>query len=474
MNPAGFILTVVFVFATIISPEQFGSEWANYHVLTFLGVAICLLSAPSFYRSLRSRPSTQIFLVLGFIVAMGVSEVANGWFGGVIVSWKLLLPSAVGFFFIVANVTTVRRLKILAAAIVVACLVVVVEALSDYYCGYGGDTFLAYETTIAHGAVVGYFARIRGAGFLSDPNDLAQMLLIALPLTTIAWRKGQSVLNSVTVVAPASLLLWGIFLTHSRGALIGIAILTMVIMRQKRGTFSATILTACVVVCLFALNFTGGRGISAGAGADRLSLWASGLEMFKRSPIFGLGFGKFGDFEDLTAHNSFVLCLAELGLVGCTFWVALLVTTIMGLNRIIKVRGGTENEPASSGKMAREKQPILRHSPSFSFENFPETSIATSPALSVQTVMGPRTLPQMPTQWIMAIRLAMISFISTCWFLSRTYEPTFFLVVGVATAAITLQRYGNSPSYVIRWISYTLGTEAVVICFIYLVVRLRF
>ena len=34
-----------------------------------------------------------------------------------------------------------------------------------------------------------------------------------------------------------------------------------------------------------------------------------------------------------TAHNSFVLCLAELGLVGTTLWVALLVTSITSLNK---------------------------------------------------------------------------------------------------------------------------------------------
>src|ERR1700680_301622 len=33
----GLILTVVFVFLTIISPDQFGIEWASYHSLTFLG-----------------------------------------------------------------------------------------------------------------------------------------------------------------------------------------------------------------------------------------------------------------------------------------------------------------------------------------------------------------------------------------------------------------------------------------------------
>src|ERR1700682_4357662 len=57
--------------------------------------------------------------------------------------------------------------------------------------------------------------------------------------------------------------------------------------------------------------------------------------MFKSAPLFGIGFNGFTEFLDITAHNSFVLCLAELGLLGSTLWMALLVTTTAGLNRII-------------------------------------------------------------------------------------------------------------------------------------------
>src|ERR1700686_5663186 len=86
---------------------------------------------------------------------------------------------------------------------------------------------------------------------------------------------------------------------------------------------------------MLALDFTGGRGISPADGADRLEAWANGLEMFKSAPLFGIGFNGFTDFLDITAHNSFVLCLAELGLLGSTLWMALLVTTTTDLNRII-------------------------------------------------------------------------------------------------------------------------------------------
>ena len=186
--------------------------------------------------------------------------------------------------------------------------------------------------------VIGQLTRIRGAGFLSDPNDLAQILLIALPLAFVAWRRGrQWSANFFVVIVPAALLLWTTYLTHSRGGLIALAAVALMAARKRLGTAASTALAAVFILGMIALDFTGGRGISAADGADRLEAWANGLEMFKSAPIFGIGFDGFTELYEITAHNSFVLCLAELGLLGSALWMALLVTTTMGLNRIIGV-----------------------------------------------------------------------------------------------------------------------------------------
>src|SRR5271170_5315364 len=60
-----FALTAVYTFATIISPEQFGNGWEDYHALTILGGLILLLSLPGIFTNVRLRSSMQIFLLLG-------------------------------------------------------------------------------------------------------------------------------------------------------------------------------------------------------------------------------------------------------------------------------------------------------------------------------------------------------------------------------------------------------------------------
>ena len=116
---------------------------------------------------------------------------ANRWFGGAIQGWLVFLPSAAVYFFIVANVTTVRRLKIVTLAAVASVLVLVGEALCGYYGGFLGDTFVMKFNYFSQ-----QILRLRGVGFLNDPNDFAQILLIALPLVFIAWRQRTSDLRT--------------------------------------------------------------------------------------------------------------------------------------------------------------------------------------------------------------------------------------------------------------------------------------
>jgi hypothetical protein len=138
----GFVLTIVYITVTIISPEQFGKEWASYHAVTYLAGITALASLPSVARYSYWKTSVQTYLLVALIVAIALSQVVHGWLGGAIESWRMFLPSAAVYFFIVVNVTTIRRLKIMTLAAVASCLVVTVEALCGYYAGYHGEMFV--------------------------------------------------------------------------------------------------------------------------------------------------------------------------------------------------------------------------------------------------------------------------------------------------------------------------------------------
>jgi O-antigen ligase len=484
----GFALTIAYVVATIISPEQFGKEWASYHVMTYLAGITALASLPSIARYRYGKISVQIYLLIGFIVAIALSQVAHGWLGGVVESWRMFLPSAAVFFFIVVNVTTVRRLKIVALAAVASCVIVTVEALCGYYAGYHGEMFvLLTNISSPQDDVIGQLTRIRGAGFLSDPNDLAQILLIVLPLAFIAWRRGRIAANFLLVLVPVALLLWTTYLTHSRGGLIALAAVALMASRKKLGTTASTALAAVFVLGMVALDFTGGRAISAADGADRLEAWANGLEMFKSAPLFGVGFNDFTDLYEITAHNSFVLCLAELGLLGSTLWMGLLVTTTIGLNRIIGVQ--KKRQPTKLlGLMALFETGAIAGTGSFALNIAPprgmialkyECMSEALPAVTNVNVPECETRDEhvdsarVPQQWIVAVRLALVAFMASAWFLSRSYTTTMYLVLGLATATIALQQGERKPPDRGHWIFSTLSAEVLLIILIYGLVRLR-
>ena len=533
----GLALTIVYIVLTIISPTQFGPAWANYHALVYLAIITALFSLPSVLSRSSLLYTVQTYLLLAFIFVVGFSQIANHWLGGALDAWLRFLPSVAVFFFIVANVTTVRRLKILIFAWFAACLGLVAEALLGWYHGFLGGTFVLKMMLGAENQQ--QLLRLRAVGFLNDPNDFSQMLIIIIALLFIAWRQGRILSNTAFVLAPAAVLLWAIYLTHSRGALLGLAVLGLMAGYKRLGKVPALVLSGTLGLGLMALDFTGGRAIDPSAGADRLELWAEGLEMFKHSPIFGVGFGNFTDLAPNTAHNSFILPLAELGIIGATIFVAVLVTTTLDLNRLIALRehplaavdSSTQVPAASDPSLAAEPAPALAFDlpeAPFPYETPPDNILAScvepyspaelperlpvgvarfdeeptvgglhykaassdetfpfapewpppdepgsSPAPTPQPETASTPEPVAPGNHLPVIRAALVTFMSTGWFLSRTYDATFYLVLGVAVAAIGLEPAAAQPRDQRRWMAYTLGVEAFLIAFIYLVVRLR-
>jgi hypothetical protein len=82
-------------------------------------------------------------------------------------------------------------------------------------------------------------------------------------------------------------------------------------------------------------------------------------------------------------------------------------------------------------------------------------------------------LPIVPEHWVVAMRLALVSFMATAWFLSRSYTITMYLVLGLATATIALQRSKSKSLDRVHWIFSTVTIEVVMIIVIYGLVRFR-
>jgi hypothetical protein len=250
------------------------------------------------------------------------------------------------------------------------------------------------------------FYRLRGLGLINDPNDFGQLLVCVIPLVFIFWRPKRAFLNFMFVMLPVGVLLFGAYLTHSRGTLVALMAVAVVAARRRIGTLPALLIAGVLFVSAMALHFTGGREISAQSGSDRTALWSSGLQMLKSHPLFGVGLGSFADNCDgcgHTAHNSVMVCAAELGLFGLYFWCLFLFPTIrdaLAIASRVKVSEAGPMEPV------KEKFPLSTRK----IEAIDKAEVNRLGRLLVLSLTG---------------------FLVAGWFLSRAYVMTFFLLGGM-------------------------------------------
>jgi putative inorganic carbon (HCO3(-)) transporter len=75
---------------------------------------------------------------------------------------------------------------------------------------------------------------------------------------------------------------------------------------------------------------------SEASAAGRVDAWYEGIQMFVGDPVFGVGADNFSELHNLTAHNSYVLVLAETGILGFMVWLAFVG---YGFRMMLAVRG---------------------------------------------------------------------------------------------------------------------------------------
>ncbi len=105
-------------------------------------------------------------------------------------------------------------------------------------------------------------------------------------------------MNIVAVGIPVAILIVGMYLTHSRGAIVALTAILVVSARRKIGTIPAALIAAVLFVVSLAAGWSGGRDVSLDAGVDRLDAWYAGIELIKSHPLLGVGIGRFPDFNN--------------------------------------------------------------------------------------------------------------------------------------------------------------------------------
>ena len=195
--------------------------------------------------------------------------------------------------------------------------------------------------------------RFAASGF--DPNDIALLLAIGIPMATyLATRRSSlTAFRVVNLLYPAAAAL-GIVLSGSRGALLAAApaylffLIRMARLSRGWGFAMLGVLTAAVTgATRLDLSAPLQRlgTVTASSGDDHLSgradIWRAGWAAFGEHPFLGVGGGAFsaatmgknGQGEALIAHNTYLSVLTELGPIGFLLFLGLLALVLQSALR---------------------------------------------------------------------------------------------------------------------------------------------
>ncbi|NRT56054.1 O-antigen ligase family protein [Sphaerotilus uruguayifluvii] len=442
-----FKLFQAYILLTFFRPvELFAPELGELRPMLWLWLLAVITSvvAAAAKKEAGARP-IHFKLLFWLWALIGVSKLLSPWAGGTMEAISDFSTSSMLFLLAALNLTTLDRLKSTMNAVVLAMVLNSVIGINAYHTGQYREQLVLYQTAPAHDnddpatmpdlkTVIpahddsGWFLwRLKSVGFLADPNDFAQVLVMSMPMLWAGWRAGQRLRNLVMVIAPGAAMIYAIFLSQSRGALIGLASLLFFGVRKALGTTKTVLLLGVMAGAQLVGNMSGGREFSGKerSAEERIESWTIGLDLLKGHPIFGAGYGNYLEYNYLTAHNSFVLCFAELGLVGYFVWMGMIVLTYKGLSRTL--------------------------------DQLPEGS----PAWKTASLL----------------RSSMVGYLTCAWFLSRTYGPALFFLmalgIGAWHCAVRSMPASQVPAPLLRidWQKDTLRLMGMTIFAVYMFVR---
>jgi hypothetical protein len=326
-----FPLTLLFMFMVFWRPQEWLLPglygWPLLDAVVYAALLALIMEVNQQQIKLPKTP--VIWLSVGLFVSTILSHVSHTYFQGMMDTIPESFKLCFFLLLLVVVVDRVERIRAVIIVMVASAVIMTVHCLMQQKLGYGfagGEPLIRYRPLIDEWQVQSQFF-----GIFADPNDVGQWFVAAIPLVFAIPRR----LNPVTLsmcFGVAWYLFLGLEATHSRGAQIAFAamVATLVVLKfPTRWLPYLAVLGLGVVLVLCGLK---GAGMLDASAQERVVYWGMANRMFKDNPLFGLGYGMFWEVTGghKAAHNAFVSCYTEVGLVGYWFWFGMLQLGLIG------------------------------------------------------------------------------------------------------------------------------------------------
>lgn len=248
-----------------------------------------------------------------------------------------LLRNLALYFFAINVIRSRRDLQWLIWAFIISGVVSAIYGLSVYY--LNPSSLLDSEHTIA-----------RVIGTMEDPNEFAGAMLVRLMMAFSLLGLNMKRLHKVGLVAAILILVVSIFLTGSRGGLLGLglAFLAYALFSKRTGYWLLIFsVTAVIGLLLMPADLQQRIGVSTpetnvgNSTTRRVSYLLFGWETLKENPILGIGLDSFSsayaqsefqymgsDTDGRIAHNTYLEFLVGTGVIGLTLFLGLIIFSL--------------------------------------------------------------------------------------------------------------------------------------------------
>ncbi len=326
-----YVVTMIYLGLIYVRPTELIEGWAEVPVVTAASaVAAPLLGWALLEGRGRLLQLPQDCLLWALWAAITLSGLVAGLFGG---AYAALTAFAQVIFQYVLIRTAVRTTGQLRGAIFCLTAFMLLHAVSGILQVRTGVGFGGVEPMLYAGETI----RIRSVGIFNDPNDLALSMVSVIPfmIVTVVNPASGWMARGLALITLAPML-YAYYFTNSRGGIVGLATCMAVIGWRRYGSKIGPFLIVASLAGIVALGPSrlAEMDTEEDSAQGRIQAWGEGLNMLQSRPLVGIGYGRFTEYNELVAHNSFVQILAELGLIGGVAFNGMVFWYFMAIRRL--------------------------------------------------------------------------------------------------------------------------------------------
>lgn len=300
---------------------------------TVVGTAVLVHGRKLFWKVSRRECELYCFLAVCWLVSMlfgvGVHEEARTY---LIKITKIFIF----IFFFIRVVNCIKHFEIALTALMAS--------------GF----FLALQSRVYGQFFQGRLDNFGGVDF-NEANGFAAFLALCISFLGFQFLRMPWWARALTVLALA-VLLDALIRTQSRSVFLGMALAVPVVLYRSSGKIRTQIGISVVLGAILFLTLTDSKywermqtiQSEEDAGrVGRLAFWRASVEIFKDHPL-GVGVKNFqhmiGVYDPVNAgrdaHNSYVLCYSELGVLGIVLFLIIISEAVIQIRRIIRTGRG--------------------------------------------------------------------------------------------------------------------------------------